>query len=92
MRAVEGVGTGAAAARSQAAAESSGRGLVGGMGRAALVALTALGGCLLLIVVGAAMSMCWAVHPLLTVAAAALVVWLVSRVAALVLRTGSRPD
>ena len=39
--------------------------LVGGMRQAALTALYALVGCALLIAVGAAMSICWAIHPLL---------------------------
>jgi hypothetical protein len=70
--------------------EPSGSPVAGGMGQAALVALTALAACGVLIVVGATMSMCWAVHPSLTVAAAALVVWAARRAAAHAFRTGGR--
>jgi hypothetical protein len=59
------------------------------MRQAALTALYALVGCALLIAVGAAMSICWAIHPLLTVAAAAGVFWLASRLAGLAFRGGN---
>jgi len=65
--------------------------LVGGMGRAALTALAALAVGALVIGIGAALSICWAIHPLLTVAVAVVVLWLASRLASLALRGTSRP-
>jgi hypothetical protein len=62
----------------------------GGMRRAALTALTALAGGGLLIVVGALMSICWTIHPLLTPVAAVGVVWLAGRGMGLVLRGPDR--
>ena len=52
---------------------------VAGMGQATVTALWALAGCALLITVGTAMSICWAIHPLLTLAAVAVVIWLLFR-------------
>ena len=62
------------------------------MRQATLTALTALALCALVIAVGAGMSMCWAIHPLLTLAAGVGVVWLVSRVAGHALRAGCRSE
>ena len=62
----------------------------GPMRQATLTALTALAGCLVLIAIGAMMSICWAVHPLLTVAAGIAVSWLASRVIGYSLRSGGR--
>jgi hypothetical protein len=97
MQSGEGAGTGTAvrttgdsgAAGGGASGAATG-GLVGGMGQAAVIAATALAGCVLLIVLGATMSMCWAVHPLLTVAAAVLVVWVGRRLAGHAFCSGGR--
>ena len=62
----------------------------GGMGQAALTALWALACCAALIVVGAAMSICWTIHPLLMVVAAGAVLWLVGRLAGIALRSASK--
>jgi hypothetical protein len=72
----------------RAPARASRAGLVRGMRQAALTALAALAGCALLIGLGAAMSICWAVHPLLPVAAGIAALWLGSRVYGLVFRSG----
>ncbi|HEY6797848.1 MAG TPA: hypothetical protein VI248_24495 [Kineosporiaceae bacterium] len=63
-------------------------GLAQGMRQAAVTALAALAGCALLIGVGAAMSICWTVHPLLTLVVGAAVVWLATRACGLVFRSG----
>ena len=62
----------------------------GGMGQAALTALWALACCAALIVVGAAMSICWTIHPLLMVIAGVVVLWLVSRLVGVAFRHDSR--
>lgn len=63
---------------------------VGGMRQAAMTALSALAGCVLLIAVGTVMSVCWAIHPALTLVAAVAVVWLASRGVGLLMRSSSR--
>jgi len=63
----------------------------GGMRHATLTALCALTGCALLIGVGALMSICWTVHPLLTVVAAVGVLWLASRLLGFAVRGPQRP-
>jgi len=67
------------------------RELVTGMGHAALTALTAIAGCALLIGLGAAVSMCWAIHPLLTLALLVGVGWLLTRLAGFAFRNSARP-
>lgn len=62
--------------------------LVGGMGRATLTALWALVGSAVLIAVGAVLSICWDLHPLLMVGVAAVMVWLGTRIAGYAFRTG----
>lgn len=62
------------------------------MRQATLTALAALTACALIITLGAGMSICWAIHPLLTLAAGAGVLWLASRVAGHALRTHCRPE
>jgi fatty acid desaturase len=64
--------------------------LLAGLGRTTLVAVTALAGCLLLIAFGAAMSLCWMVHPLLFALAGAGIAWLVARVAPRLFRAPAR--
>jgi len=61
-----------------------------GMGRATLSALSALVGGALLITLGATMSICWTIHPLLTVIAGVAVLWLVSRLVGVAFRHDSR--
>jgi fatty acid desaturase len=63
---------------------------IGGMTQATLTALAALACCMVLIAVGAAMSICWEIHPLLMIVAAIVVVWLCSRLAGHAFRTGGR--
>jgi hypothetical protein len=61
------------------------------MGQAAMTALAALAGCVLLIAAGATMSMCWALHPLLTLVAAVAVARIAIRIYGLVFRpSGTR--
>jgi hypothetical protein len=55
--------------------------LFDGLGRTTLVAATALAACALLIAFAAALSMCWAVHPALFVAAGSGLGWGIARVA-----------
>jgi Flp pilus assembly protein TadB len=61
-----------------------------GLGQAARLAFAALAGCLMLIALVAALSMCWAVHPLLMIAVVGLVAWLGTRVAGFARRSHSR--
>jgi fatty acid desaturase len=61
-----------------------------GLGQAARLAFAALAGCIMLIALVAALSLCWAVHPLLMVAVLGLVAWLGTRMAGFARRSGSR--
>ena len=61
-----------------------------GMGRATLTALSALVGGALLITLGATMSICWTIHPLLTLVAGAAVLWAASRAIGHAMRAGNR--
>lgn len=55
--------------------------LVDGLGRSTLMAITALVGCGVLIAFGAAVSLCWMVHPLLSAAVGVALVWVIARLA-----------
>jgi hypothetical protein len=65
-------------------------GVLAGFGRTAVMAGSALLASLLLIAAVAMVSMCWEIHPLLTVAAVIALGWALTRLAALVLTSGRR--
>jgi len=67
--------------------ETGPRRLFAGFGRTTLVAVTALGGCALLIAFAATLSMCWTVHPLLFAGAGLGLGWGTARVAPRLFRT-----
>jgi hypothetical protein len=69
---------------------STGR-LLDGLGRTTLLALAALAGCAVLIVLGATVSMCWSVHPLLSAVAALGLLWCLARTAGRAFRSSPRP-
>jgi len=61
-----------------------------GLGQATRSALAAFAGCLVLIAVGTLMSICWTIHPLLTLVAGAAVLWAASRAIGHAMRAGNR--
>ena len=65
-------------------------GLFTGIGHTALVAGSALLASLLLIGIVATVSVCWEIHPMLTVGVGIFLAWLLTRLAGLVLSTGRR--
>jgi hypothetical protein len=65
--------------------------LVEGMRRATLTAVTALAACLLVIVVGAAISICWDVHPLLVVGMVIGLILISTKVAGHAMRSSTKP-
>lgn len=60
-----------------------------GIGRTALVAAYALTGCALLVTVGAVLSVCWMIHPVLTLPAMVGLLWVIARLAGYIFYTGS---
>jgi hypothetical protein len=78
------------AQRVDADPQNSRTGVLAGFGQTAVVAGSALIASLLLIVAVAAVSMCWEIHPLLTVGAVVVLGWGLYRLAALVLTSGRR--
>ncbi len=87
MQTHEGALRGAPVAMGQA---TSGTGGMRQMRQAAVTALWALAGGAVLIGMGAVMSICWTVHPLLAVVAAVGLVWVGSRLAGLAFRSPTR--
>jgi len=65
-------------------------GALAGMGQTALLVCAALIGSAVLIAFLAALSMCWEVHPLLTVVAGAVLLWGARRLSRLLLTTSRR--
>lgn len=71
-------------------AGASGDRLLDGLGRTTLTAVLALLGCLVLVVFGATVSMCWMVHPALSALATVGLAWLAARAAGRIFWTGAR--
>lgn len=61
-----------------------------GLGRTTALALTALTGCGVLIALGATVSLCWMIHPLLSAVAGVGIAWLMARTAGRALRATPR--
>ena len=78
------------ARRVVAGPQSRRTGVLAGFGHTAVVAGSALIASALLIAALAMVSMCWEIHPLLTVAAVIALGWALSRLASLVLTSGRR--
>jgi hypothetical protein len=73
----------------RARAHQGGR-LFAGLGQTTVMAASALVGCALLITFGATLSVCWAIHPLLSAVTGLVLVWLTARVAYRLLWSSSR--
>jgi hypothetical protein len=71
-------------------AQGSRTGALAGFGHTAVVVASALIASVLLIAAVAAVSMCWEIHPLLTVGVVIVLGWALSRLASLVLTSGRR--
>lgn len=65
-------------------------GLFAGIAHTALVAGSALLASALLIAIVATVSVCWEIHPMLTIGVGIFLAWLLTRLAGLVLCTGRR--
>ena len=65
-------------------------GLFTGIGRTALMVGSALLASILLILIVATVTICWEIHPILTIGVVIVLGWLLTRLAGLVLSTGRR--
>ena len=78
--------------RVDTATQQRSKAILGGFGYTAKVVGSGLLACLLLIGAAAIVSMCWQIHPLLTVAAVAGLGWITWRLASLLLVPSGRGD